>query len=50
MGIFRQIHRKTHDNAVFGRRIEVLARRLADFIPEGARVLTAFSRDLIEIG
>jgi SAM-dependent methyltransferase len=39
MGILRQIHRKAHDKAVFGRRIEVLARSLADLIPADARVL-----------
>lgn len=39
MEILRQIHGKAHDKAVFGRRIEVLARTLADFIPENARVL-----------
>ncbi|HWT11459.1 MAG TPA: methyltransferase domain-containing protein [Allosphingosinicella sp.] len=39
MGFFSQIHSKAHDKAVFGRRIEVLARSLADFIPKDARVL-----------
>jgi SAM-dependent methyltransferase len=39
MGLLRQIHGRTHDKAVFGRRIKVLARTLADFIPENARVL-----------
>ena len=39
MGIFRRIHGKAHDKAVFGRRIDVLTRTLAGFIPQGARVL-----------
>lgn len=39
MSLLRQIHSKAHDKAVFGRRIEVLAATLADFIPAGARVL-----------
>ncbi len=39
MSIFQRIHRKVHDKAVFDRRIEVLTRTLADFIPANARVL-----------
>lgn len=39
MRIFQRLHSKVHDKAVFGRRIEVLTRTLADFIPQGARVL-----------
>src|SRR3712207_3622673 len=39
MKLLRQIHGCAHDKAVFGRRVEVLARTLADFIPENARVL-----------
>jgi ubiquinone/menaquinone biosynthesis C-methylase UbiE len=39
MNIVRKMHGKAHDKAVFGRRIEVLATTIADFIPEGARVL-----------
>ncbi len=39
MSIFQRIHRKVHGKAVFDRRIEVLTRTLADFIPANARVL-----------
>jgi ubiquinone/menaquinone biosynthesis C-methylase UbiE len=39
MQFLRKLHGKAHDKAVFGRRIEVLAKTLADFIPENARVL-----------
>lgn len=39
MQFIRHLHGKAHDKAVFGRRVEVLARTLADFIPEKARVL-----------
>jgi SAM-dependent methyltransferase len=39
MSIFQKIHRKVHGKAVFDRRIEVLTRTLADFIPANARVL-----------
>lgn len=39
MSIFQLIHRKVHGKAVFDRRIEVLTRTLADFIPANARVL-----------
>ena len=39
MSFFQRLHSKAHDKAVFGRRIEVLTRTLADFIPQGARVL-----------
>jgi SAM-dependent methyltransferase len=39
MSLFQRLHGQVHDKAVFGRRIEVLARTLADFIPQGARVL-----------
>ncbi len=39
MSIFQHIHRKVHGKAVFDRRIEVLTRTLADFIPANARVL-----------
>ena len=39
MSLFQKIHRKVHGKAVFDRRIEVLTRTLADFIPANARVL-----------
>ncbi len=39
MSLFQRLHSKAHDKAVFGRRIEVLTRTLADFIPANARVL-----------
>ena len=39
MSFFQRLHSKAHDKAVFGRRIEVLTRTLADFIPQGARAL-----------
>ncbi|MGZ8308132.1 MAG: class I SAM-dependent methyltransferase [Allosphingosinicella sp.] len=39
MSLFQLIHRKVHGKAVFDRRIEVLTRTLADFIPANARVL-----------
>jgi SAM-dependent methyltransferase len=39
MSLFQRFHGRVHDKAVFGRRIEVLARTLADFIPANARVL-----------
>jgi SAM-dependent methyltransferase len=39
MSIFQRIHQKAHGKAVFDRRIEVLTRTLADFIPANARVL-----------
>ena len=39
MSIFQRLHSKAHDKAVFDRRIEVLTRTLADFIPANARVL-----------
>lgn len=39
MSFFQRLHSRAHDKAVFGRRIEVLTRTLADFIPQGARVL-----------
>lgn len=39
MSLFKRLHSKAHDKAVFGRRIEVLTRTLADFIPANARVL-----------
>ncbi|HEY0130892.1 MAG TPA: methyltransferase, partial [Allosphingosinicella sp.] len=39
MSIFQLIHQKVHGKAVFDRRIEVLTRTLADFIPANARVL-----------
>jgi SAM-dependent methyltransferase len=39
MSVFQKIHRKVHGKAVFDRRIEVLTRTLADFIPANARVL-----------
>lgn len=39
MSFFQRLHGQVHDKAVFGRRIEVLARTLADFIPANARVL-----------
>ncbi|MEA3008702.1 MAG: hypothetical protein QOJ91_394 [Sphingomonadales bacterium] len=39
MSLFKSLHSKAHDKAVFGRRIEVLTRTLADFIPANARVL-----------
>ena len=39
MSLFKRLHSKAHDKAVFNRRIEVLTRTLADFIPQGARVL-----------
>ena len=39
MSLFQRLHRKVHGKAVFDRRIEVLTRTLADFIPQGARVL-----------
>jgi SAM-dependent methyltransferase len=39
MSLFQRIHRKVHGKAVFDRRIEVLTRTLADFIPANARVL-----------
>jgi SAM-dependent methyltransferase len=39
MSLFQRLHRKVHGRAVFDRRIEVLTRTLADFIPANARVL-----------
>ena len=39
MSLFKRLHSKAHDKAVFCRRIEVLTRTLADFIPANARVL-----------
>jgi SAM-dependent methyltransferase len=39
MSFFQRLHRKVHGKAVFDRRIEVLTRTLADFIPANARVL-----------
>ena len=39
MSLLKRLHSKAHDKAVFSRRIEVLTRTLADFIPRGARVL-----------
>jgi SAM-dependent methyltransferase len=39
MSLFQKLHRKVHGKAVFDRRIEVLTRTLADFIPANARVL-----------
>ncbi|HYJ83046.1 MAG TPA: methyltransferase domain-containing protein [Allosphingosinicella sp.] len=39
MSLFKSLHRKVHGRAVFDRRIEVLTRTLADFIPANARVL-----------
>lgn len=39
MSLFKRLHGKAHDKAVFNRRIEVLTRTLADFIPAKARVL-----------
>jgi len=39
MSLFQRLHRKVHGKAVFDRRIDVLTRTLADFIPQGARVL-----------
>ncbi|HEU0099262.1 MAG TPA: class I SAM-dependent methyltransferase [Allosphingosinicella sp.] len=39
MSLFKSLHRKVHGKAVFDRRIEVLTRTLADFIPANARVL-----------
>jgi SAM-dependent methyltransferase len=39
MGILQRIHGKAHDKVVFGRRIEVLARTIAAFLPRDARVL-----------
>lgn len=39
MSVFQKIHRKVHGKAVFDRRIDVLTRTLADFIPANARVL-----------
>lgn len=39
MSLFQRLHRKVHGKAVFDRRIEVLTRTLADFIPADARVL-----------
>ncbi|MGA9582698.1 MAG: class I SAM-dependent methyltransferase [Allosphingosinicella sp.] len=39
MSLFQRLHRKVHGKAVFDRRIEVLTRTLADFIPANARVL-----------
>jgi SAM-dependent methyltransferase len=39
MSFLQTLHGKAHDKAVFGRRIEVLVRTLADFIPADARVL-----------
>lgn len=39
MSLFQSLHRKVHGKAVFDRRIEVLTRTLADFIPANARVL-----------
>ena len=39
MSLFQSFHRKVHGKAVFDRRIEVLTRTLADFIPANARVL-----------
>lgn len=39
MSLFKRLHSKAHDKAVFNRRIEVLTRTLADFIPANARVL-----------
>lgn len=39
MSLFQNVHRKVHGKAVFDRRIEVLTRTLADFIPANARVL-----------
>ena len=37
--IFQTIHRKAHRKAVFGRRIEVLARNIAGFLPKDAHIL-----------
>ena len=39
MSLLQRLHRKVHGKAVFDRRIEVLTRTLADFIPANARVL-----------
>jgi SAM-dependent methyltransferase len=39
MSLFPRLHRKVHGKAVFDRRIDVLTRTLADFIPANARVL-----------
>ena len=39
MSLLQRLHRKVHGKAVFDRRIDVLTRTLADFIPQGARVL-----------
>ena len=46
MSLFKRLHSKAHDKAVFSRRIEVLTRTLADFIPANAdlsAVSTAYS-------
>jgi SAM-dependent methyltransferase len=39
MGVFQKWHGRAHDKAVFKRRIDVLARTLAEFLPQGAVVL-----------
>ena len=39
MSVFQRLHQHVHGKVVFDRRIEVLARTLADFIPANARVL-----------
>src|SRR5215210_797918 len=38
MTFLQKLHGKAHDRAVFKRRIQVLARTLADFLPRKARV------------
>ena len=39
MASLQKLHGRAHDKAVFRRRIDVLARHLADFLPDNARVL-----------
>jgi len=39
MSAFRKLHGRAHDKAVFKRRIDVLSRTIADFLPENAKVL-----------
>lgn len=39
MGITRRFHGKIHDKIVFGRRIQVLAGTIAEFLPPNAHVL-----------
>jgi SAM-dependent methyltransferase len=39
MGLLSKLHGRAHDKAVFKRRIQVLARTIAEFLPDQARVL-----------